>query len=464
MKRIRENDCYEYIKAVQKAEKYNEFLQVMKEYKSFPTHTATALDFVTTRIKQVFNGHSDLIRRFNELFLPEEYAIEEEDGAAGQNRVMKLKSTQRVQAADHHSGTRNLHSGKVSLHKDYKFIEHIRKEKFRDPDLYKKFLKCLYLYSKEIISRDDLGNIVGDLLQYGTVFTSTTANKDTVHEEEPEKDEKGKSDDEVTASKRRKIEEPSMIDGMECEEENPSYQLSTDKTSASGRTELGVIVLNDSWVSIGKTPTYQLKRNIYQQNLFRCEDDRCERDRQKELVTATTKLMEELLQKVEDKTISEENLRLEDHFKALYLGCIKRLYAESWQSVVDELSKNAVAVLRGVLARLQDKLQEVTGCLSGKYRKKMRAVYAKNFKKSLNHGKSSCELQQDTTSSSDKDDDASTSCPNILAKATDGASTSCPNLLAKATDDASTSCPNLLAKATDDASTSCPDLLAEATE
>ncbi|MCL7036782.1 hypothetical protein MKW94_017018 [Papaver nudicaule] len=454
MKRIREQDCYEYIKAVQKAEKYNEFLQIMKEYKSFPTHTATALDFVVAKIKQVFNGHSDLIRRFNELFLPEQYAIEEEDGAADQNRVMKLKSTQRVQAAADHSG-------KVLLHKDYKFIEHIRKEKFRDPDLYKKFLKCLYLYSKEIISRDDLENIVGDLLQYGTVFPST-ANKDTVHEEEPEKDERETSD-EATASKRRKIEEPSMIDGMECEEENPSYQLSTDKTSASGRTELGIIVLNDSWVSTGKTPTYQLKKNIYQQNLFRCEDDRCERDRQKELVTATTNLMEELIQKVGDKTVSEENLCLEDHFKALYLGCIKRLYAESWQSVVDELPKDAVAVLRGILARLQDKLQEVTGRLSGKYKKKMRAVYAKNFKKSLNHGKSSCELQQDTTSSSDKDD-ASTSCPNILAKAKEDASTPCPNLLAKATDNASSSCPNLLAKATDDASTSCPNLLADATE
>lgn len=77
MKTPREEDYFAYIKAVQKTPKYNEFLQVMKEYNSLPTYDTTNVEFVTTRIKESFRDHSNLIHGFNVIFLPEEYAIEE---------------------------------------------------------------------------------------------------------------------------------------------------------------------------------------------------------------------------------------------------------------------------------------------------------------------------------------------------------------------------------------------------
>ncbi|MCL7025861.1 hypothetical protein MKW94_002710 [Papaver nudicaule] len=396
MKRIREEDCYAYIQAVQQAGKYNEYLQVMKEFKSWP-YVITALKFVTAKIKDVFRDHSNLILRFNILFLPEQDA----DYGADQS----LKSTQRaVQAAD---------SNKVLLHEDYKFLENIRKEKFKNPDEYKRFLKCLYVFSEDKISRDDLGGIVNDLLQYGTAFVPGTASENKV-QGEPEREKSS----EASTSKRRKIEEPAMFARLfSCTTENPSYEPSKRRTLASGWTELGKQVLNDSWVPRETPdPTYIPKKNIYQQNLFKFEDDRCERDRHKELVKGTVKRMEKLLKKVADKEISLECIRLEDHFTVLHLGCIKRLYGKIWPGVVDELSKNAVSVMQGILTLLQEKLTEVTGRLSESYKDKMRAVYAKNFEKSLDHGNSSYE-QQDTTSSSDKED-ASNSCPKVLAEAT----------------------------------------------
>ncbi|MCL7036321.1 hypothetical protein MKW94_020443 [Papaver nudicaule] len=407
MKRIREEDCYDYIKAVQQTGKYNEYLLVMKEFNSLP-YDMTALKFVTAKIKDVFRDHSNLILRFNILFLPEQYAIEQDGDGADQNQVLSLKSTQRVQAAD---------SNKVLLHEDYKFLESIRKEKFKNPDEYKRFLKCLYVFSEQKISRDDLGGIVNDLLQYGTAFVPGTASEDKVHEEPAEKDEREKST-EASTSKRRKIEEPAMFARLfSCSTENPSYEPSTERTLASGWTELGKQVLNDSWVPRETPdPTYIPKKNIYQQNLFKFEDDRCERHRQKELVKGTVERMEKLLKKVADNEISLECIRLEDHFKVLHLGCIRRLYGESWQGVMDELSKNAVSVLQGILALLLRKLEEVTGRLSECYKDKMRVIYAKNLHKSLNHGNSSCE-HQDTTSSSDRDD-ASNSSPKVLAEAT----------------------------------------------
>ncbi|KAI3875337.1 hypothetical protein MKW92_030464 [Papaver armeniacum] len=408
MKRPREEDCLAYIKAVQKTPKYNEFLQVMKEFKSLPPYDTTNLEFVATRIKQIFRGHSNLILGFNILFLPIEE--EEEEDGADQNRVL-LKSTKRVLQAAESKKALPLHEEGDYYHKDYEFFEEISKEKFRNPDEYKKYLKCLHLYSIERISRAELREIVRDLLKYGTA----SANEGKVHQD-PQKDER-ETDCEASASKRRKLEE-SMIDRLlNCEIDNPSYQLSTERNLASGRTKLGVAVLNDTLVSVESTPAgdaYHFEKNVYEKNLFKCEDDSCERDRQFELVKGTVERVEELLQKIVENTINPESICLEDHFKVLHLGCIKRLYGESWLGVVDALRKDAKSVLPGILTQLQKKLKEVTSRLSVTYIKKMKAVYLKNFRKSLHYGNCSGE-QQDTTSSS-SEDDAPTSCPNLLAQ------------------------------------------------
>ncbi|XP_026450922.1 paired amphipathic helix protein Sin3-like 3 [Papaver somniferum] len=407
MKRPREEDYFAYVKAVQKTPKYNEFLRLMKQYKSSATYDTTNLDFVTTRIKEIFRDHSNLIHGFNVIFLPEEHAIENDFCAEQQNRV--LKSTKRVEAEDLNN----------------KFFEKVmRKEKFTNPDDCKKYLKCLYLYSKKRISEGDLKDMVGGLRQYGCVTISRTAKKDNVDQEiqDPQKDER-ETGFEVPVSKRTKLEEESMIDRLlNCETDNPSYQLATERILTSGWTELGVAVLNDTLVSTESScaggDTCHFKKNAYEKNLFRFEDNRCERDRQFELVKGTVECVEGLLQKIVEKTINAQSIHFEDHFKVLQLGCIKRLCSESWQDVVDALGKDAQAVLPGILTRLQKKLKEVTSRLSVTYIKKMKAVYAKNFRKSLDYGNSSSGEQEDISSSS-KDEDVSTSaCPDLLAEPT----------------------------------------------
>ncbi|KAI3843816.1 hypothetical protein MKX03_018013 [Papaver bracteatum] len=423
MKRPREEDYFAFIKAVQKTPKYNEFLQVMKQYKSSPTYETTNLDFVTTRIKEIFKDHSNLIHGFNVIFLPEEHAIEDDFCADQQNRV--LKSTKRVEAEDSNKAM-SLYEG--DYHRNYNFIEKVmRKERFTNPDDCNKYLKGLYLYSKKRISEGELKDLVGGLRKYGCVAFPRTADNDKV-QQEPQKDEREIGSEspalnsESPASKRRKLEEPMIDLLMNCEKDNPSYQPSTERISARGRTELGVAVLNDSWVSTESSTTggdtYRCKKNAYEKNLFRFEDDRCERDRQFELVKGTIEHVEELLQKIVEKTINAESICLQDHFKVLHLGFIKRLYNESWQDVVDALGKDAKSVLPGMLTQLQEKLKEATSRLSVTYKKKMNAVYSKNFRKSLDYGNSSSGEQQEKTSSSSNDDGASTSSPNVLAHPT----------------------------------------------
>ncbi|KAK8939994.1 Paired amphipathic helix protein Sin3-like 4 [Platanthera guangdongensis] len=69
------NDALSYLKAVKdifqdKVEKYDEFLEVMKDFKSQRIDTSG----VIMRVKELFKGHCGLILGFN-TFLPSGYEI-----------------------------------------------------------------------------------------------------------------------------------------------------------------------------------------------------------------------------------------------------------------------------------------------------------------------------------------------------------------------------------------------------
>ena len=60
---------------------------------------------------------------------------------------------------------------------------------------------------------------------------------------------------------------------------NVSIVMHYPKPPASDRTDLGAFVLNDIWVSVTSgSEDYSFKhmrKNQYEESLFRCEDDRC---------------------------------------------------------------------------------------------------------------------------------------------------------------------------------------------
>ncbi len=81
------------------------------------------------------------------------------------------------------------------------------------------------------------------------------------------------------------------------------------KPVCSGRTELCNQVLNDTWVS---APTgsedfgfKNLRKNQYEEMLFKCEDDRFELDLVIELNAATIRALERILKSISE--MSEED-------------------------------------------------------------------------------------------------------------------------------------------------------------
>ncbi|KAG5535017.1 hypothetical protein RHGRI_022955 [Rhododendron griersonianum] len=312
--------------------------------------------------------------------------------------------------------------------REFIFCEKV-KERLHSSEDYQTFLKCLHIYSTDIISKKDLQGLVGDLLgKYPDLmdgfieFLERCENIDgflagvmntiaflfiaeplwseghaskSVNVEGKDKDHERETDG---AKEKDRYKEKYM--GKSIQELNlsscrcctPSYRLLPKDypiPSASQRSELDAQVLNDKWVSVTSgSEDYSFKhmrRNQYEESLFRCEDDRFELDMLLESVNSSAKQAEELLNCINDNTISSEGLiRVEDHFTALNLRCIERLYGDHGLDVMDLLRKNPSVALHVILTRLKQKQEEWAKCRSD-FNKVWAEIYAKNHYKSLDH-------------------------------------------------------------------------------
>ncbi|XWS34893.1 hypothetical protein CRYUN_Cryun21dG0076100 [Craigia yunnanensis] len=338
---------------------------------------------------------------------------------------------------------------KSVYNQEFAFCDKV-KGKLRNPDHYQEFLRCLHLYSNEVISRTELQSLVNDLLgrcpdlmvgfnkflvrcekNEGLLadFVSekflrnegqlprSVKTEDRDRDRDREKDDGVKDRDPETrerdrldkssfgnkdagchkislfSSKDKYMGKPiNELDLSNCERCTPSYRLLPNNypiPSASQRTELGSEALNDHWVSVTSgSEDYSFKhmrKNQYEESLFRCEDDRFELDMLLESVNVTTKQVEELLEKINNNTIKIDSpIRIEEHFTALNLRCIERLYGDHGLDVMDVLRKNAHLALPVILTRLKQKQEEWARCRSD-FNKVWAEIYAKNYHKSLDH-------------------------------------------------------------------------------
>ncbi|KAL1807218.1 hypothetical protein ACET3Z_030286 [Daucus carota] len=181
------------------------------------------------------------------------------------------------------------------------------------------------------------------------------------------------------------------LDLSTCERCTPSYRLLPKNypiPSVSWRTDADAKVLNDYWVSVTSgSEDYSFKhmrKNQYEESLFRCEDDKFELDMLLESVKATTRSLENLLEKINDNTINESSIHIEDHLTALNLRCIERVYGDHGLDVMDILRNNPPLALDVILHRLKQKEEEWTRCRSD-YSKVWAEIYAKNHHRSLDH-------------------------------------------------------------------------------
>ncbi|KAI3729079.1 hypothetical protein L6452_17727 [Arctium lappa] len=324
------------------------------------------------------------------------------------------------------------------------------KERLSNADDYEAFLKCIAHYCTEIITRPQLQSLVNNLLgAYADLVEEVdefidrsektrslcsdghlpgSPKVDGVDRNRDCDRDEGDGDHEIKERNRSAIgskdaspSRPSSLSSKEkylwksiqeldlsnCECCTPSYRLLPKNypiPSVSQRTKIGVEVLNDHWVSVTSGSEdfsfKHMRKNQYEESLFRCEDDRFELDMLLESVNVTAKRVEELLDRINDNSIKTDNVVHIEDFTAINLRCIGRLYGDHGLDVMDVLRKNASLALPVILIRLKQKQEEWLRCRSDT-KKVWAEIYAKNYHKSLDH-RSFYFKQQDSKSLSAK--------------------------------------------------------------
>ena len=119
----------------------------------------------------------------------------------------------------------------------------------------------------------------------------------------------------VISAREKFLSRPiSELDLSACERCGPSYRLlpkNFPKAPASARTPLCHEHLNDNWVSVTSGSEdfsfKAMRKNQYEEALFRCEDDRFELDMVLETTKVTMEALEPIIEKINGMTPEESS-------------------------------------------------------------------------------------------------------------------------------------------------------------
>ena len=225
-----------------------------------------------------------------------------------------------------------------------------------DKEQWFEFVKCLDLFCQEVISRQELLDLVKDLfedenLEIYDQFTQVLTDRGVV--ENPM--------EEVWFSMPL-----SEIDFSQCRKCTPSYRALPSGypiPPCSERSSMEQSVLNDNWVSV---PTgsedfafKNARKNVYEEQLFKCGDDRFEIDMVIESNASTIRLLEPLAKEIEtlrkDKS-SPFQFRLDRRTLSVnHLKAIARIYGEHGAEILELLRKTPAGAIPVILKRLKQK-------------------------------------------------------------------------------------------------------------
>lgn len=276
--------------------------------------------------------------------------------------------------------------------KEFVFFEKVH-DALQSEQIFQNFLRHLALYTKSIVSR-------GELLDLVTPFLSSHPEllkqfKDILG---------GKIEIACQPNKQLAVEDrlPSesayQIDFTHTKQLGVSYRCMPadyEYPICSGRNELCKEVLNDRWVcyptwSSEDTSSVTLKKSIYEEVMCRTEDERFEVDILIETNSTAIDALQYALRRVE--TMNNEEAKKWMVATEKRLGCsytvisraIKKLYGEYANKILTALREKPLVALQQVLSRMKEKDTEWQG-VRDEYNVIWRDQVEKNYLKSLDH-------------------------------------------------------------------------------
>jgi len=357
---------------------YGEFLDILHDYQANRT-----IDEVFARVQKLFGGQPDLLDEFK-YFLPTK---------APSNRRIKHKSVQKkkIPAVVRRPAPVKEEPPRIRVRvtyppgsdKDLQLLERIKNTIPRNS--WVQLIKTLHLHTLGIVTRLELVTMVEDILserfpEYVERF------KNMINYDEWQESMR------VTRERKNYYTFVASVDFTSCQQPTPSYRRIPDDIplpSCSGRTPLCDTVLNNRCISIPTgSEDFSFKatrKNQYEENLFKCEDERFELDMLIENNASAIRVLEPIQKRIEEMSPQEaSHFTLPKSLDILHIRAIARLYGDHGYQIIDLLNKNPTVAIPIVLARLRQKDEEWRRVRVG-MRDQWRKIAAQNYNKSLDH-------------------------------------------------------------------------------
>eukprot|EP00924_Labyrinthula_sp_SR-Ha-C_P004134 snap_masked-scaffold_3-processed-gene-15.34-mRNA-1 protein AED:0.15 eAED:0.19 QI:0/0/0/0.5/1/1/2/0/1523 len=400
---------------------YRTFLDMLHKYEK----EEGSITEVVTGVANLFKDHSDLLSKFT-IFLPE---AERPNAKRIIKRIEKRRERRNAQKGLNNAGYKQgglvatLDESDLDQEFDSDNLEEsytmygIKKTKkgekimYQMPLLEKRFLeklkvachgtegfglflRAMRLFAKQIIDKDELLNLVHQGLRDAQV--PEPQRRSMLQDLDVLLSNRGIVRDEVEdAYTSLPLTEIDFTNASTC---TPSYRKIPKRfpiLNCSERTKLCNEVLNDQWVSV---PTgsedfsfKHMRKNIYEEALFKCEDEIYQFDMVIEANKSTILVFEklnneltvlkELKEKSEKKVIFSINKSI---LSIIHLKAIAKIYGKHGKKMLEYLRLHPEAAIPIILKRLKEKNLE---WMLEKVRldKEWKKIQEDNFSKSLDH-------------------------------------------------------------------------------
>lgn len=231
-----------------------------------------------------------------------------------------------------------------------------------------------------------------------TASSSTNSSSSVIMEDESDQREDATFDSGVSKTlsarlqqwKSRPMSEIAAESTVTCTESYKRLPPDFVMPVCRGRTELERKTLNDTWVSVPMgSEDYSFKhfrKNQFEDNLFRCEDDRYELDMVIETNAAIIEKLEPISTMI-GKLSSDEMKRhalADEALGPVHLRAIERIYGDHGADIIEQVKLNPSVAVPVVLARLKQKDEQWRRARL-EMNKIWREVCEKNYYKSLDH-------------------------------------------------------------------------------
>ncbi|CAF1233447.1 unnamed protein product [Rotaria sordida] len=251
---------------------------------------------------------------------------------------------------------------KTSSIDDVTFFDKVQKT-LRSPLVFDNFLRCILLYTKRIISRNELFELIQSYLSHVPDLLKTF--QELINHREP-------GDVIIPKSIYDQNDTDSMIsiDYGSCSQYGTSYRSvprSYIPPACSGRTQLCKEVLNDHCVLFptftDESSSVASKKSVFEEHMYKIEDERFELDIVMEVNLSAIRALESVQLHMNSLTPDQLNhYQLDDQLggqsAVTQKQAVQRIYGERANEIIDGLKRNPRVAVPIVLKRLKAKDEE----------------------------------------------------------------------------------------------------------